>query len=155
MAVDDTITLPAEPAEPEAPDAPRKERRQQLREVGRSLPRLESTSKVDGSVEYIHNLRLPGMLHGKIHRSAMAHAGITRINTAAALALDGVHAVITAEDVLTLVPEPYYGPAFHDQPILASSAGSNRIPTLRSPGDSVSRRRRRRGVRARPIVGKW
>ena len=30
-----------------------------------------------------------------------------------------MHAVITAEDVLKLVPHPYYGPAFHDQPILA------------------------------------
>jgi CO/xanthine dehydrogenase Mo-binding subunit len=130
MAVQDTdaSTLPAEPA---APDAPRKERRRQLREVGRSLPRLESTSKVDGSVEYIHNLRLPGMLHGKIHRSAMAHARIKRINAEAALALDGVHAVITSEDVLKLVPEPYYGPAFHDQPILA-------IEKVRHVGEPVA-----------------
>ena len=130
MAVEDTDTITL-PAEPEAPDMRRKERRQQLREVGRSLPRLESTSKVDGSVEYIHNLRLPGMLHGRIHRSALAHARITRINTAAALALEGVHAVITAEDVLKLVPEPYYGPAFHDQPILA-------IEKVRHVGEPVA-----------------
>ena len=34
-------------------------------------------------------------------------------------ALPGVHAVITGEDVLKIVPSPYYGPAFHDQPVLA------------------------------------
>jgi CO/xanthine dehydrogenase Mo-binding subunit len=30
-----------------------------------------------------------------------------------------VHSVITGEDVLRLIPNPYYGPAFHDQPVLA------------------------------------
>jgi CO/xanthine dehydrogenase Mo-binding subunit len=90
-----------------------------LREVGHSVPRLESTVKVDGSAEYIHNLRLPGMLHGRIHRSAVAHGRIVRIDTAAAAALEGVHAVITADELRELVPDPYYGPAFHDQPILA------------------------------------
>jgi CO/xanthine dehydrogenase Mo-binding subunit len=90
-----------------------------LREVGRSTQRLESTAKVDGSVEYIHNLRLPGMLYGRIHRSSIPHGRIVRIDARAALAVDGVHAVITAEDVARLIPNPYYGPAFHDQPVLA------------------------------------
>ncbi|HTD91084.1 MAG TPA: xanthine dehydrogenase family protein molybdopterin-binding subunit, partial [Burkholderiales bacterium] len=31
----------------------------------------------------------------------------------------GVHAVYTGEDIRKVIPEPYYGPAFHDQPILA------------------------------------
>ncbi|MSO83335.1 MAG: xanthine dehydrogenase family protein molybdopterin-binding subunit, partial [Acidobacteria bacterium] len=87
--------------------------------VGKSIPRLEGHAKVTGRAEYIHHLRLPGMLHGKIHRSAVAHGRIVRVDPSAALALPGVHAVITIQDVLTLVPDPYYGPAFHDQPILA------------------------------------
>ena len=33
--------------------------------------------------------------------------------------MPGVHAVITGDDILRLIPDPYYGPAFHDQPILA------------------------------------
>ncbi|MBM3821022.1 MAG: xanthine dehydrogenase family protein molybdopterin-binding subunit [Acidimicrobiia bacterium] len=90
------------------------------REVGRSLGRLEAAAKVDGTVEYIHNLRLPGMLHGRIHRSSIPHGRIVRIDTSAALAVAGVHAVVTADDVARLVPDPYYGPAFHDQPILAT-----------------------------------
>ena len=90
-----------------------------LRQVGRSMDRLEGTAKIDGSVEYILNFRLPGMLHGRIHRSSIPHGLIVKIDTAAALAVEGVHAVVTAEDVARLVPNPYYGPAFHDQPILA------------------------------------
>jgi CO/xanthine dehydrogenase Mo-binding subunit len=90
-----------------------------LREVSRSVPRLEGVQKVTGSVEYIHHLRLPGMLYGKIVRSTVAHANIVSIDAAAARELPGVHAVITGEDVLKVVPSPYYGPAFHDQPVLA------------------------------------
>src|SRR5476649_1423160 len=90
-----------------------------LREVSRSVPRLEGVQKVTGAVEYIHHLRLPGMLYGKIVRSTVAHANIVSIDAAEACALPGVHAVITGEDVLKIVPSPYYGPAFHDQPVLA------------------------------------
>src|SRR4051812_27992276 len=88
-------------------------------QVGRSVPRLESWLKVTGRAEYVHNLRLPGMLYGKIFRSTVAHGRIRKIDTQAARALAGVHSVITAEDVKRIVPEPFYGPAFHDQPVLA------------------------------------
>ncbi|MCD6042027.1 MAG: Xanthine dehydrogenase, molybdenum binding subunit [Burkholderiales bacterium] len=88
-------------------------------QVGRSVPRLESWLKVTGRAEYVHNLRLPGMLYGKIFRSTVAHGRIKRIDVSAAQALPGVYRVITSREVRQIVPEPYYGPAFHDQPILA------------------------------------
>ena len=88
-------------------------------QVGRSVPRLESWLKVTGKAEYVHNLRLPGMLYGKIFRSSVAHGRIERIDTSAARALAGVHSVVTAREVMALLPDPYYGPAFHDQPVLA------------------------------------
>ena len=88
-------------------------------QVGRSLPRVEGRAKVTGRAEYIHNLRLPGMLHAKIFRSLIAHGRIRSIDTAAAKAYPGVFAVFTSDDVRRVIPNPYYGPAFHDQPILA------------------------------------
>jgi CO/xanthine dehydrogenase Mo-binding subunit len=88
-------------------------------QVGRSVPRLESWLKVTGRAEYVHNLRLPGMLYGKIFRSSVAHGRIRRIDTDAARAMPGVHSVVTGAEVRTVVPDPYYGPAFHDQPVLA------------------------------------
>ena len=110
------------------------------------MPRLEGRAKVTGSAEYIHHLRLPGMLYGKIHRSAVAHGRIVGIDPSAALALEGVHAVITIEDVLTLVPNPYYGPAFHDQPILAHGEGASRRRAGRGrAGDRPAHRRGGRG----------
>jgi CO/xanthine dehydrogenase Mo-binding subunit len=87
--------------------------------IGKSLPRLEARDKVTGRTEYTHHLRLPGMLYGKILRSTVPHGRIKRIDTAAAAALEGVYQVVTIDDVRKVIPNPYYGPAFHDQPILA------------------------------------
>ena len=88
-------------------------------QVGRAVPRLESWQKVTGRAEYVHNLRLPGMLYGKIFRSTVPHGRIRRIDASAARGVGGVYRVVTAADIRSIVPEPYYGPAFHDQPILA------------------------------------
>src|SRR4030088_2787829 len=88
-------------------------------QVGRSGRRLEGAAQVTGRAEYVHNLRLPGMLHGKIVRSTVSHGRIRSIDADAARALAGVHRVVTIADIRTVVPEPFYGPAFHDQPILA------------------------------------
>lgn len=89
------------------------------RNIGRSIPRLEAREKVTGRTEYVHHLRLPGMLYGKIFRSTLPHARIKHIDVSAALALEGVYRVVTIDDIRTVIPNPYYGPAFHDQPILA------------------------------------
>lgn len=88
-------------------------------QIGRSVPRVEGRAKVTGSAEYIHNLRVPGMLHAKVFRSVVPHGRIRAIDTAAAAAMPGVYGVYTGEDVRKVVPDPYFGPAFHDQPILA------------------------------------
>jgi CO/xanthine dehydrogenase Mo-binding subunit len=91
----------------------------QGKQAGRSLPRLDARDKVSGRAEYVHNMRLPGMLHGKIFRSSLPHGRIRSIDVAAARALPGVYRVVTADDVRKVIPHPYYGPAFHDQPVLA------------------------------------
>ena len=88
-------------------------------EIGRSLPRLEGRDKVTGRAEYTHLMQLPGMLHAKIFRSTVAHGRIKSIDTSAARNVPGVYAVYTSDDVRKVIAEPYYGPAFHDQPILA------------------------------------
>ena len=88
-------------------------------QVGRSLPRLEARAKVTGRADYVHNLRLPGMLIAKVARATVAHGRIKSIDTSAAKKIPGVFRVITADDVRKVIPDPYYGPAFHDQPILA------------------------------------
>jgi CO/xanthine dehydrogenase Mo-binding subunit len=88
-------------------------------QIGRSVPRLESREKVTGRAEYTHTMRVPGMVHAKIFRSTVAHGKIKSIDTSAAKKLPGVLHVVTVDDVMKVLKSPYYGPAFHDQPILA------------------------------------
>jgi CO/xanthine dehydrogenase Mo-binding subunit len=90
-----------------------------MNHVGRAIPRLEVRAKVTGRAEYTHNLRLPGMLYGKVFRSTVPHGRIRSIDTAGAEQIEGVYRVVTGTDITKIIPEPYYGPAFHDQPILA------------------------------------
>jgi CO/xanthine dehydrogenase Mo-binding subunit len=90
-----------------------------MKQVGRELPRLEVRAKVTGRADYVHNLRLPGMLYGKIARATVPHGRIRNIDVGAAKKVAGVHRVIIGDDIRKVIPEPYYGPAFHDQPILA------------------------------------
>jgi CO/xanthine dehydrogenase Mo-binding subunit len=89
------------------------------KQIGRSLPRLEARAKVSGRAEYTHTMRVPGMLTCKLFRSTVPHGRIKSIDVSAARALPGVFGVYTGEDVKKVIPNPYYGPAFHDQPILA------------------------------------
>ena len=88
-------------------------------QIGRSVPRLEGHDKVTGRAEYTHTMRIPGMLSAKLFRSTVPHGRIKSIETHAAKQLPGVLHVVTIDDVLRVLPDPYYGPAFHDQPILA------------------------------------
>jgi CO/xanthine dehydrogenase Mo-binding subunit len=88
-------------------------------QVGRSVPRLEGRDKVTGRAEYTHTMRVPGMLHAKLFRSTVAHGRIKSIDTSAAKKVPGVLHVVTVDDVMKVLKSPYYGPAFHDQPILA------------------------------------
>ena len=66
------------------------------RVVGRSPAHHDFVDKVKGSLHYAADWRLPGMLHGRIVRSALPSARITGIDVSAARALPGVVAVLTA-----------------------------------------------------------
>jgi carbon-monoxide dehydrogenase large subunit len=61
--------------------------------------RKEDPRFVRGQGTYVDDVRLPGMLHGAILRSPLAHARITSIDTSAALQHPQVHAVITGKDL--------------------------------------------------------
>jgi CO/xanthine dehydrogenase Mo-binding subunit len=66
--------------------------------VGKSVERTDARVKVTGSARYAGDLIAPGMLHGKLLRSPLAHARILNIDTSRARALPGVRAVITGKD---------------------------------------------------------
>lgn len=82
--------------------------------VGQRVPRKDGPEKVTGRAKYTGDIHLPGMLIGRILRSPYPHARILNINTAHAVKLKGVKAVITARDTAGIkhgfVETPRYPP---------------------------------------------
>jgi carbon-monoxide dehydrogenase large subunit len=70
--------------------------------VGRALRRKEDPRLITGQARYVDDIALPGTLWAAFVRSPEAHARITGIDTSAASAHEGVHAVFTGEDLADL-----------------------------------------------------
>ncbi len=94
--------------------------------VGRSVPRVDALAKVTGKAKYSVDLKLPGMLHGKILRSPYPHARIVSIDTSEVEKLARVKVVVTGQDA----PEERVG-HIRDRYILARD-------TVRFVGEAVA-----------------
>ncbi len=82
--------------------------------------RLDYEAKVTGRAQYLADMKLPGICHGKILRSPLPHAKILRVDASGALGVPGVIAVLTRDDIAKGEGiDPYYGPVFKDQTIVA------------------------------------
>ncbi len=97
--------------------------------VGKSLPRKDAPDKATGRAVYTGDIRLPGMLRGKLLGSPHPHARVLSVDISEAEKLPGVHAVLTGKDV----PDVTYGvsPARYDERALASDR-------VRHIGDAVA-----------------
>jgi len=78
--------------------------------LGARVKRREDPRFLTGQGSYVDDIVRPAMLHAAFLRSPIAHAKITSIDAEAARALEGVHAVLTGEDL-----------AEHCRPIVADS----------------------------------
>ena len=81
---------------------PDTERESNLKGVGCNRRRVEDARFIQGKGKYLDDIQLPNMLFADIVRSPIAHARIKSINKDNALALPGVVAVLTAEDLKPL-----------------------------------------------------
>ena len=66
--------------------------------VGTNAPRLDAYDKVRGRAQFGADISRPNMLVGRTLGAPHAHAKINRIDASRALALEGVHAVVTGDD---------------------------------------------------------
>src|SRR3954471_24187402 len=96
--------------------------------VGTSVRRPDGIPKVKGEFAYSSDMWAEDMLWGATLRSPHPHARIRSIDISAALAVHGVHAVLTHEDV---PGRKLYGLEHHDQPVLA-------IDQVRYQGEPVA-----------------
>jgi CO/xanthine dehydrogenase Mo-binding subunit len=101
-------------------------------DIGKTFRRLDYETKVTGRAQYLADMSVPGMCHGKILRSPYPHARIAKIDPSRALKVSGVVAVLTRDDILHDEGiEPFYGPVFKDQTIVA-------VEKVRHVGDPVA-----------------
>src|SRR4249920_2273896 len=66
--------------------------------IGQPVRRVEDQRFLTGRARYVDDIQLPHMLHGAVVMSTHAHARIKRIDAREALAMQGVHLVLTGED---------------------------------------------------------
>jgi CO/xanthine dehydrogenase Mo-binding subunit len=83
--------------------------------VNKPIRRVDAYEKVTGKAKFGADLFFPNMLYGKVLRSKYPYARIVKINIKKALALTGVKAVITAEDI----PNNKFGVIIQNQQVLA------------------------------------
>ncbi|MBV9850689.1 MAG: xanthine dehydrogenase family protein molybdopterin-binding subunit [Armatimonadetes bacterium] len=69
--------------------------RSQMRLLNHHLPRVDGPDKVTGAAKYTHDIRLPGMLYGRILPSPHPKARVASLDARAAEAIPGVAAVLT------------------------------------------------------------
>ena len=72
-------------------------------QIGKSHRKVDAVDRMRGILRYTDDLKLPGMLHGKILRSPHPHARIVSIDAHRALNMPGVFGVVTGKDF----PIPY------------------------------------------------
>ncbi|MGD8285459.1 MAG: xanthine dehydrogenase family protein molybdopterin-binding subunit [Desulfobacterales bacterium] len=95
---------------------------QNLCSVGKRIPKIDAVDKATGRAQYIQDMKLPGMLFGKILYSKFPHARITKIDTSKAKALPGVRVVLTGDNV----PEIKMGVYKDNRPLKAGKVCSYR-----------------------------
>lgn len=95
--------------------------------IGQPIERVDGREMVSGRAVYGVDMKLPGMLFGKVLRSPIPHGRIVRIDVEKAKQLPGVKAVLTAKDV----PGRRFGFAIKDETIFATDK-------VRYVGDAVA-----------------
>ncbi len=101
--------------------------------LGKNFTPPDLHAKVTGKAKYSEDIRADGMVFVKLLTSPMPHARVTSIDASAALAMPGVHGVLTADEVENS-PEPQETiltnePLFVGHPILAVAADTEELAT--------------------------
>lgn len=99
--------------------------------LGKNFTPPDIAAKVTGKAKYSEDFRVDGMVFCKLLTSPMPHARVTKIDASAALAMPGVHGVLTADDVPAM-PDPQETiltnePLFVGHPILAVAADTEEL----------------------------
>ncbi len=100
--------------------------------VGKDIKRREDPALLMGTVTYVNDMKLPGMLYAAVLRSPYAHARILSVNTEAAKKVPGVHAVLSGRDAAEFL-DPM--PTFCAEPVVEHAIALEKV---RYVGEAVA-----------------
>jgi CO/xanthine dehydrogenase Mo-binding subunit len=75
----------------------------EYRFIGKSIRRVDIPAKVTGEFTYVHDVRVPGMLHARVIRSDLYDARIDEVDTSAARKVPGYVQTVRKRDFLAVV----------------------------------------------------
>jgi isoquinoline 1-oxidoreductase subunit beta len=76
--------------------------------IGKSQPRLDTPSKVNGSAEFGIDVKLPGMLHAAIALPPVLGGSIARVDSAAAESMPGVRRVLPTSSGVVVIADHFW-----------------------------------------------
>jgi CO/xanthine dehydrogenase Mo-binding subunit len=100
--------------------------------IGTRVHRVDIAAKVSGGPAFVHDLRLPGMLHARVVRPPSYHATLVRVDTAPIERIPGVRAVHRDGNCLAVIAEREYQ-AVAAMRALADAASWTETPNLPDP----------------------
>lgn len=105
----------------------------QYRLIGKSVPRVDIPAKVNGGAAFVHDLRLPGMVHARVVRPPSYRATLRRVDTDPIAKMPGVLTVYRDGNYLAVITEREYQ-AVVAMRALAKAAQWDETATLPEPG---------------------
>jgi CO/xanthine dehydrogenase Mo-binding subunit len=100
----------------------------EYRLIGKSIPRVDIPAKVTGEFEYVHDVRLPGMLHARVVRPDANGAGIASFDDAAARRVNGFVQTVRKGDFLAVVARSEWGAVKAAQAMRVSWTAGTPLP---------------------------
>lgn len=107
---------------------------QSYRYIGKSMPRVDIPAKVSGGAAYVHDLRLPGMVHARVVRPPHYAARLHEVDTSKVERMPGVVKIVRDGSFLAVVAEREYQ-AIAAMTALAAAAKWEGAASLPEPRD--------------------
>ena len=73
--------------------------------LGKAVPRVDMAAMVTAELEYVHHVRVPGMLHGRVVRPPAVGATLVRVDETSVAGMAGVVKVVTKGNFVGVVAE--------------------------------------------------
>ncbi len=97
--------------------------------LGENFARVDGAAKLRGWAQFTADIEMPGMVYAKVLRSTYPHARLLRVDASRAVALPGVVAILTRDNLAGM--NSHFGPVVKDQPVVA-------IDRVRYVGDIIA-----------------